>query len=207
MQTENLFRRTVSRAQNQGMKVNIKKTAMLTISDSISFRPEAFIEDENGERISGDCEKIKIVGFNFSRKPTVALHISETVSKVRRRYWILRHLKKHGLSETELVGVYTSHLRSCIEFAQVIYGPMATAEQKADIEKLQSQSLKIIYGFDKSYRKCLELSGLPTMEERRKRAILNFARKTAAGQYCHWFPLNGGGRKDEEASKIQGELC
>jgi hypothetical protein len=77
-----------------------------------------------------------------------------------------------------------------MEFAQVVYGPMATAEQKSDIEKLQSQSLKIIYGFDKSYRECLELSGLPTMEERRTNAIAKFAEKTAAGLYSHWFPHN-----------------
>jgi hypothetical protein len=188
--TENVFRRTIDRATAQGMKVNINKTAMITVSDSISFKPEAFIEDDKGQVIRGNSDSVKIVGFHFGRKPTVALHVYETISKVRRRYWILRHLKRHGLTENELVKVYTSHIRSCIEFAQVIYGPMATAEQKADIEKLQSQSLRIIYCFNHSYRECLEKAGIQTLEERRKEAIRRFAAKTAIGQYSHWFPRN-----------------
>ena len=107
---------------------------------------------------------------------------------------MLRHLKRHGLNQSELVQVYMSILRSVIEFCSVVYGPQLTAEQEDQIEKLQAQALKVIYGFDKSYRAVLELSGLPTLRDRRKEAILSFARKCLGGQYAHWFPLNETGR-------------
>ena len=202
IQTQNIFRRTVSRAENQGMKVNIQKTAMLTISDSNSFTPEAYIEDEKGERITGNSESIKIVGFHFDSRPNVSLHVSETVSKVR-RFWMLRHLKKNGLNNAELVNVYTMHLRSCIEFASVVYGPQITASQNNEIEKLQSQSLKVIFGFDESYRKCLELSGLERLEDRRVKAIEKFAVKASQGRYSHWFPRNNCGGRTRSSLKYR----
>ena len=90
--------------------------------------------------------------------------------------------------------VYCSILRSVVEFCSIVYGPQMTAEESEDIERLQAQSLKIIFGFDKSYRKVLELSGLQTLEERRGQAISAFARKCLAGAYSHWFPLNENGR-------------
>ena len=67
---------------------------------------------------------------------------------------------------------------------------MLTAEQNEDLERLQAQSLKIIYGFNQSYRTVLELSGLEKLESRRERAIEKFAVKTLHSQYSHWFPRN-----------------
>jgi hypothetical protein len=71
---------------------------------------------------------------------------------------------------------------------------MLTGAQSEDLEKLQRQSLKIIYGFEHSYRQLLEITGLSTIKERRRVAIERFATKTAAGNYHHWFPLNTGAR-------------
>jgi hypothetical protein len=87
--TENVFRRTIGRATSQGMKVNIQKTAMLVIHDSLSYRPMAYIVDENGEEIRSESRSIKVVGFHFSERPDASLHVKETVSKTRRRFWVL----------------------------------------------------------------------------------------------------------------------
>ena len=190
IQTENLFKRTIGRATAQGMKVNVDKTAMLTVSAANSYTPVAYIEDGAGGRIIGDDESLKIVGFHFSNRPTAALHVKETVSKVRRRFWILRHLKRNGLTNEELTRVYTTNIRSCIEYASVVYGALITKEQGEDLERLQRQCLKIIHGFDKSYSCLLELTGLSTLEERRQTAMLKFADKCIDGNYAHWFPLN-----------------
>ena len=144
--------------------------------------------------ISGDQESLKVVGFHFSRKPTVNLHVRETVSKVRRRFWILRHIKHHGLTEEELLAVYCSILRSVLEYACVVFGPMLSQENEEDLERVQSQSLKIIYGFNKSYGQILASTGVQTLKERRDIAIRKFAVKSLEGSYSHWFPLNERGR-------------
>ena len=85
MATENVFKRTVARAEKQGMKVNIDKTAMLAIHDSMTYRPKPYIEDQNGERIEAGQGPIRIVGFHFDHRPTPSAHVMETVKKIRRR--------------------------------------------------------------------------------------------------------------------------
>jgi hypothetical protein len=69
-----------------------------------------------------------------------------------------------------------------------------TEEQSEAVERLQSQSLKIIFGFERSYRSILEETGLDTLKARRESAILRFAKKSMEGRYKHWFPLNEAGR-------------
>jgi hypothetical protein len=68
---------------------------------------------------------------------------------------------------------------------------MLTAELSNELEKLQTQCLKIIYGFDKSRSRVMECSGLQTLEERRKQASVRFAKKCAENStYADWFPKN-----------------
>ena len=85
--------------------------------------------------------------------------------------------------------VYCSVVRPVVESASVVYGPMMSNDQSEQTERLQSQSLKIIYGFHKSYREVLEISGVQTLEARRREALEKFAKKSLEGNYSHWFPL------------------
>jgi hypothetical protein len=116
------------------------------------------------------------------------MHVQETITKIRRRYWLLRHLQRHGLDQMELLKVYMTIIRSTIEYASVVYGPMLTKEQSDKIEHLQSQCLKIIFGFYHSYASLLEHTGLERLEQRRARAIEKFAMKAEQGSYKKWFP-------------------
>jgi arginine/ornithine N-succinyltransferase beta subunit len=138
------------------MKVNLQKTALLTISDAKSYRPQIFIKDtEDNELVSKEGE-VKVLGFIFDQTPTVSAQVNNIIRKTRRRYWVLRHLRKFGLSDEELLKVYKSSVRSVIEFTSVVYHPMLTKEQSKDIERLQMQALKCIYGIQHSYEKLLK---------------------------------------------------
>ena len=205
--TENVFNRTISRASAQGMKVNLDKTGMLVVHDSMAYRPKAYILDQDGNRITSDSKTLKIVGFHFSERPDASLHVKETISKARRRFWVLRHLQRAGFKEADLVKVYCSVIRSVIEYCNVVYGPLLTCSQSEAVERLQSQNLNIIHGFDKSYRSLLESTGLETLEERRAKAELKFAEKCLEGRYAHWFPLNGATRKTRNQNVYMEEYA
>ena len=70
-----------------------------------------------------------------------------------------------------------------------VYAHFLTKEQSNALERLQSQTLKTIFGFDKRYNECLSLSGLETLESRRRKLVLKFAMKTAANPlWDEWFP-------------------
>ena len=89
------------------MKVNTSKTNLLVISDSLNYETAAYFEGSDGERIVSR-DMMKILGFWFSRRPNIALHIANLKKKMRRRYWVLIHLKKFGFSKDELAKVYRS---------------------------------------------------------------------------------------------------
>ena len=56
---------------------------------------------------------------------------------------------------------------------------------------MQAIALKTILGWNKSYRLCLEESGLTTLQERRHELCLKFAKKTEANpRFSYWFPPN-----------------
>ena len=76
-----------------------------------------------------------------------------------------------------------------IDYCAVTYHPMLTKDQSDRLEKLQSRALKSIYGWDKSYEKVRELSGLKLLSERREKMVLNFANKSAKNErFGHRFP-------------------
>ena len=68
-------------AAGRGMKVNQKKTAILCMSGAISFTPEVRIRIEDDEVRSGDT--LKLLGFRFTRSPTVSHHVEEIVQKAQ----------------------------------------------------------------------------------------------------------------------------
>ena len=187
--TENIFKRTTERAVSRGMKVNVAKTAMIPISDANSYTPCIYIKDNEGNEIASTSKTVRILGFIFDSTPTVNAQVDNIVEKVRRRFWVLRHLRSFGLNESELVNVYKSTVRSVIEFTSVVYHSMLTQEQCLEIERLQMQALKCIFGMQYSYRSLLEKTGLESLEERRIAAVDKFAKKNLEGKFSHWFPL------------------
>ena len=51
VQTQNVFRRVVGRAEGRGMVVNKRKTHILCVSDALNYRASVYILDADGERV------------------------------------------------------------------------------------------------------------------------------------------------------------
>ena len=116
-------------------------------------------------------------------------HINLIKKKYRARSWLIRHLKNAGVPTCDLVKIYSTTVRSVIEYAAAIFHPMLTATQNEDIERLQRWTLKTIYGWDTPYDKALKLAGLPSLEERRTHTLVRFSEKMAANpRFADWFP-------------------
>ena len=75
---------------------------MLTVSAARDYTAESYIYDN--ERFRIDCnESIKVLGFNFGKKPDVNLHMKITQKKFKMRLWTLYHLRRNGFKKSELV--------------------------------------------------------------------------------------------------------
>ena len=121
--SQNLFRRVVGKAEARGMVVNKKKTKVLCISDSQTYKAKAHILDPDGNRLeSGD--HLKVLGFHMDSRPSVHAHVQALRIRMRDTMWVLRHLKIAGFSEPELATVYRTVVRPVLDYCAVVYHSM-----------------------------------------------------------------------------------
>ena len=201
--TQNAFRSITGNAMAKGMLVNTKKTNLLCISDAMSYTPHTYIEDTDGTVVES-TDSMKVLGFHFSNKPTVHLHVNTTVKRIRQRYWTLRHLSKFGMNKKELVDVYTSVVRPLADYCAPAYHSMMTDVQDQEMERAQTGALRAIFGYGESARKLREAANIQTLRARRIELTDKFARKCASNpRFNHWFPLNTGRRSARNNDKYE----
>ena len=109
---------------------------------------------------------------------TINQNQNQTIrAKCGARSGIIRHLKKIGMTMDTLKAVYTAFIRPVLEYASNCFHTSLTAEQSHSIERLQQTALKMIYGLDTSYERCLELSGPPRLDSCREEMFERFTTK------------------------------
>ena len=104
LKSEKQFRTIERNAGMIGMKVNNDKTQLLCLSAARSFTTEPFIIDSSGKQIEC-CQELKCLGFHFSCTPNGRHHIKCLMDKLRKRVWSLRHLRRAGFKQNDLVRV------------------------------------------------------------------------------------------------------
>ena len=188
--TQNAVRSITGRATKKGMVVNIDKTQMLVVSDSLNYIPEAYIEGKDGELIESS-NSMKVLGFHFSNKPTMHAHVNALLKSLRCQYWSLRHLRKVGFSQPELVKIYKSTIRPTADYLDVVYHSLLTEEQDEAIENAQLGALRAIFDYKLSGGKLRELAEVETLRSRRIKHCDTFAAKCAGSdRFSYWFPEN-----------------
>ena len=83
---------------------------------------------------------------------------------------------------------------------------MLTDKQDEQLERLQATALRYIYGYDLSYARMRELSGLKTLRQRRIEACDKFASAClASDRFKKWFPLNDQARRSRHTLQYKEE--
>ena len=193
-----------NKAESKGLKINDAKTQLLSVSSG-NYTTEAFLKMDTGEKITSDNE-LKMLGFSFSTKPNVGLQVENIIKKANKRFFVLLRYKRAGLPTSRLKDVYTSVMRSCLEYCSPVYHPQLAQYQIDLLEKIQKRCLRMIYGYDKEYQELLNISGLSSLEERRTSQFGKFANSTVKNpKYHHWFPPNNSLRKGRHTLKYLEE--
>ena len=170
------------------MRINNDKTKMLCISACKSYVPQAYFHSSGGSRVSS-TNSMKILGFTFSDQPNVKLHLKLLQQKLKCRIWALRHLRRNGFKQPDLVVVYTSMIRPLAEYCSSVYYSMITDSDSLELERLQMQALKSIFGWNNSYGSLLQKSGLERLDKRRDDAFFALAKKLSeSSRFRTWFP-------------------
>ena len=157
--SEQFFSIVSTRCRDVCMSVNASKTQMLTISASVGEDVKSYIKTTDGGKITSQ-DTLRILGFVFGTRPTVAAHVEHLCNTFRRRLWILRHLKNANINTTDLTRLYQVLVLPTLDYASTVYHSQLTQEQSDAFEKLQAHALKIIHGFKPLYEELLAMSGV-----------------------------------------------
>ena len=179
----------IDEAGKMGMVVHPNKTHLLCVAATAGYDVSAFIKIEG--RNHDSKEELKILGYILGTSPGVAAHVKKIKKSFVALSWILRNFKRARVDPRISTKVYCLVVRSSIEYASVVYGCLITAEQSSELERLQARSLGIIWGWDKSYRELLEMTGMETLEMRRRKSLESFTLKAIRNPRFRekWFPL------------------
>ena len=193
--SENLFGKINELAEQIGMQVNCSKTQMLCVHPCVHNEVSTYIKYKDD--VINSTQSLKILGFNFNSRPNATYHVEKLVDKFYGRLWTLRFLRRSGMEGDRLLEIYNSMLRSAVEYSSVVYHSMITAGLSEQLEKIQRQALRIIYGWDVVIEDLMMVKGIQTLQERREKAVLNFALKNEEREKYgkKWF------RKNEEQER------
>jgi hypothetical protein len=185
-QIEDLKEYTVANS----MVLNHKKTRVIPFNNSRTkdFMPELYVQEGTPLEV---IYSIKLVGLVITSDMTWNAHIDYTVGRINSTLWQLVRLKQLGAQREKLIEFYVLKIRSILMFGAVCFHAALTQELSRQLELQQRRSLITILGPDyQSYRRALQLTGLPRLDTLREETCLKWAVKAQANpQHAHLFPV------------------
>ena len=131
----------------------------------------------------------KLLGLTLTSDCRWDQNTSNIVQKGNSRLWFLRRLKLLGASKETLKDIYKLFCRSKLEFGAPVWAGSLTARNKADIERVQRNALRIISGSPSArYEELLKTLELDNLDSRREQICLKFARECLKSKkFSSWF--------------------
>lgn len=152
-------------AQNNMMRFNVTKTKEIVFDfrRNKSAPRKLVINDVEIEQVS----EAKILGVVIRSDLKWNSHVSMIIKKANKRLHLLRLCKKAGLKTTELILIYTSIIRSVLEYCSTVWHTALPKYLHNDLERVQKRALSIIFpGID--YGQSLQMSHLASLFDRRE---------------------------------------
>ena len=134
-------------------------------------------------------EEFKLLGVKITSNLKWEANTEYITKKAYKRLWMLRRLKNLRMNTRSLVKVFSTQVRSVLEFGAVTWHPMLTLQNSKAIERVQKSALAIILSPNYiSYDEALAKTELERLDKRREKLSLNFAKKAAKHpEHSNWF--------------------
>ena len=147
--------------------------------------------------------KKKLLGLTIRDDLSWKSNTEEIIKKAYKRMIILRNLFQFGVPRNDLIQIYFLYIRSVVEQSAVVWHSSLTEGERLDLERVQKVALRLILKEDyHTYSHALQLTGLPTLESRRKSLCLSFAKKCVQSEATKdMFPLNEHIKKTRKPEK------
>ena len=174
-------------AANNEMQINHKKTKLMLFNPctSVDFMPDFQLGNQEIELV----EEMRLLILRSDMKWTSNTEF--IVKKGYKKLWMMRRLKELGANEDDLIDVYIKQIRSVLELAVPAWHGAITQAERDEIERVQKCALHIVLDEDYlSYRNALKSVNLDSLENRRSKLCLKFAKKAAKHpKHKQWFKV------------------
>ena len=175
------LRKTQAYAKANDMKINRKKTKLITFNPCTSkdFLPQFDLDGNELEVV----DEVRLLGLIIRSDMKWQANTDNMVTRANKKLWMLRRLKYLGAENVDLVDIYTKQIRSLLELAVPAWQGAITQGERIEIERVQKCALRIILGEGyESYKIALGEFNLEDLESRRMKLSLKFAKKLKCTQ-------------------------
>ena len=174
--------------ENQKMQINSKKTKSMIFNytEKYQFSTRLHLNNEMIENL----QSTRLLGTIISDDLTWNLNTLNIVTKANARMELVRKVAGFGASVEDLKNVYFLFVRSLLEQSATVWHSSLTAENSADLERVQKSAVKLILGEKYiDYEKSLIQLDMESLFDRRENLCLNFALKCVRNPKTkHMFP-------------------
>ena len=120
----------------------------------------------NGSKIERVSEA-KILGVIIRSDLKWNSHVSAIVKKANKRLYLLRLCKRAGLEASELIKIYTSLVRSVLEYCSIVFHASLPQYLSDELERVQKRAMALIFP-SLNYEDSLESAKLASLYSRRE---------------------------------------
>ena len=190
LKTQKYLEKISEWTESRKMKLNEKKTKNLIFNFSKKHQFTTSLS-VNGVELEAPNET-KLLGTIITNDLKWDRNTNELVKKASKRMQILFKAAKFTTSKTDLKDIYITFIRSILETSSVVWHSSLTKSNRKALERMQKMAVRVIMGKQfQSYRKSLKALNIDTLEVRREKLCLSFAKKCVQHEKLkHWFPLN-----------------
>lgn len=164
------------------MNINTRKTKEMVLGPLSRNPPvQTTIGDLTVERVS----QFKLLGVIVNDSLKWNDHVATVCSKMNKRLYFLKQLKRAGMAPSDLLYFYQTVIRPVAEYACPVWHTSLTVDQTDRIEATQRRAVKIIY----SDCDMVQLADLPLMADRREQLSRRFFDKICDVNSCLYHLL------------------
>lgn len=161
-----LMDEVVEWSQINNFQLNAKKCKEMRISFSKTTTP---YEDLHINTIPVELvTSFKLLGVTLQQNLKWNIHIDNTIKKASKILYFLSQLKRAKVPSKDLIKFYTVCIRSVLLYACQVFHYSLPAYLNNALERIQKRAMKIIFGYDISYKSALEQSGIKKLSEQRQ---------------------------------------
>ena len=172
------------------MKLNVEKSKFMVVNftEKYQFNTRLLLD----QSLLSQVNETRLLGVVIRDDLTWQSNTDCIVKQAYKRMILLHRLFQFNLPTEDMIEIYTLYIRSILESSAVVWHSSITKEEVIELERVHKVALRIILNNDyKNYENALSLTGLETLEQRRRILCKKFAIScTRNRKTSDMFPLN-----------------